>query len=412
MKKTRQTVISILSLIIILTFAGSAFAEEACVIKGSLTGCFYYNPDYGIDSETRPIPDYEVRHFIEPTLETGRTQQAALEAYNKVFVSGEYITPAEPEWEDTTLCYEKHYYYMNYMGSEIEIEDFLACTSGKYIHQWWYLSYSSSSDDGGACDGTWDVVCGIDSDADSIPDSEDNCPAIDNPNQEDADTDGNGDLCDNDTVYGTISGAVQDGVNVGIYRPNCGGDILLDTATTNSEGYYAFGNLSNGWHTIVPELEGYTFAPEINHPKIPQAEIISYDFMTRFIDNGDGTVTDNLTGLIWLKKASCLGALDWSEAKSTVAGLESGECELSDGSVPGDWRMPTFNELSGISTVMPATPFQYVEACPEDCDEEVWWTVNGSSAMGVMIIFMGGPTPPIRWPDWELGYTWAVKNGI
>ncbi len=27
----------------------------------------------------------------------------------------------------------------------------------------------------------------------------------------------------------------------------------------------------------------------------------------RFTDNGDGTVTDNLTGLTWLKNASCLG---------------------------------------------------------------------------------------------------------
>jgi len=28
----------------------------------------------------------------------------------------------------------------------------------------------------------------------------------------------------------------------------------------------------------------------------------------RFTDNEDGTVTDNLTGLIWLKNANCFGA--------------------------------------------------------------------------------------------------------
>ena len=27
----------------------------------------------------------------------------------------------------------------------------------------------------------------------------------------------------------------------------------------------------------------------------------------RFTDNGNGTVTDNLTGLIWLKNANCFG---------------------------------------------------------------------------------------------------------
>ena len=31
----------------------------------------------------------------------------------------------------------------------------------------------------------------------------------------------------------------------------------------------------------------------------------------RFTDNGDGTVTDNLTGLIWLKNADCFGSRTW-----------------------------------------------------------------------------------------------------
>jgi len=30
--------------------------------------------------------------------------------------------------------------------------------------------------------------------------------------------------------------------------------------------------------------------------------------------HGDGTVTDNLTGLIWLKNADCFGARDWANA--------------------------------------------------------------------------------------------------
>ena len=35
----------------------------------------------------------------------------------------------------------------------------------------------------------------------------------------------------------------------------------------------------------------------------------------RFKDNGDGTVTDNCTQLIWLKNANCFGEQQWSEAK-------------------------------------------------------------------------------------------------
>lgn len=34
----------------------------------------------------------------------------------------------------------------------------------------------------------------------------------------------------------------------------------------------------------------------------------------RFIDNSNGTITDMLTGLIWLKDASCFGLKDWYSA--------------------------------------------------------------------------------------------------
>ena len=34
----------------------------------------------------------------------------------------------------------------------------------------------------------------------------------------------------------------------------------------------------------------------------------------RFTDNLDGTITDNLTGLIWLKDANCFGYRNWGEA--------------------------------------------------------------------------------------------------
>ncbi len=60
----------------------------------------------------------------------------------------------------------------------------------------------------------------------------------------------------------------------------------------------------------------------------------------RFTDNGNGTVTDNLTGLIWLKNANCFGLRAWNDAVSDCNGLNSGECGLSDDSNAGDWRLP------------------------------------------------------------------------
>ena len=68
----------------------------------------------------------------------------------------------------------------------------------------------------------------------------------------------------------------------------------------------------------------------------------------RFTDNGDGTVKDNLTGLIWLKNANCFGEQNWMSALSDANTLASGTCGLTDGSVAGDWRLPNVKELQSL----------------------------------------------------------------
>jgi hypothetical protein len=78
----------------------------------------------------------------------------------------------------------------------------------------------------------------------------------------------------------------------------------------------------------------------------------------RFTDNGNGTVTDNLTGLIWLKNANCTcfysgdttgqNQRDWSGALTAANSLANGYCGLTDGSVAGDWRLPNVRELQSL----------------------------------------------------------------
>jgi len=71
-----------------------------------------------------------------------------------------------------------------------------------------------------------------------------------------------------------------------------------------------------------------------------------------FTDMGDGTIMDNDSGLIWLKDASSpdlagtdpSGMADWATATAAAAALSDGTGGLTDGSAPGDWRLPTILE--------------------------------------------------------------------
>jgi hypothetical protein len=67
----------------------------------------------------------------------------------------------------------------------------------------------------------------------------------------------------------------------------------------------------------------------------------------RFTDNSNGTVIDNLTGLIWLKNANCLG-VSWTAALKDVGSIANGQCGLTDGSTSGQWRVPNVRELESL----------------------------------------------------------------
>jgi len=68
----------------------------------------------------------------------------------------------------------------------------------------------------------------------------------------------------------------------------------------------------------------------------------------RFTKNNDGTVTDNLTGLIWLENANCFSTRTWAQALTDAANLQNGSCGLSDGSAAGEWRLPSKKELKSL----------------------------------------------------------------
>jgi hypothetical protein len=67
----------------------------------------------------------------------------------------------------------------------------------------------------------------------------------------------------------------------------------------------------------------------------------------RFTDNGDGTVTDNLTGLMWVKNANKIGNMTWYDALEHVNNLVLGGDGCGSTTLT-DWRLPNRFELESL----------------------------------------------------------------
>jgi hypothetical protein len=74
----------------------------------------------------------------------------------------------------------------------------------------------------------------------------------------------------------------------------------------------------------------------------------------RFTDNGDGTITDNLTALMWLKNANCAGvpANTQQDAILAVGQLnvagKMNNVDCGDVALHKDWRLPNIAELNSL----------------------------------------------------------------
>jgi quinol monooxygenase YgiN len=130
----------------------------------------------------------------------------------------------------------------------------------------------------------------------------------------------------------------------------------------------------------------------------------------RFTDNRDGTVTDNLTGLVWLRKANPFGLRTWQQALDDCNGLRSGQHGLKDGSRAGDWRLPNIREIESLVDYNEAGPcLPRAEELPfEDLRPSSYWTSTSvalapTEAMFIILgvgpaIFENKEHPFFVWP--------------
>ena len=149
----------------------------------------------------------------------------------------------------------------------------------------------------------------------------------------------------------------------------------------------------------------------------------------RFTDNGDGTVKDNLTGLIWLQDANCDGVMAWSNALDQAnelydgcsdCGGTDGDCGLSDDSSAGDWRLPNVRELQSLihygfyNPAMPDTDGtgKWVEGDPfSGVQSSDYWssTTNANDTSTAWRVYMSDGSAVSEEKSIE-NYVWPVRD--
>ena len=159
----------------------------------------------------------------------------------------------------------------------------------------------------------------------------------------------------------------------------------------------------------------------------------------RYEDNGDGTVTDCKSGLIWLKNANCTdtvggivktnGYLTWADAQKWVKGLADGApgpCGLTDGSSVGDWRLPTKSELMAMvdsaitkGYTNPAlTDASGTAQCLTGCifnnvSTSYYWTYTSypTDITSAFVLWMSAGTPDYSSKSSNSLFVWPVRGG-
>jgi hypothetical protein len=136
----------------------------------------------------------------------------------------------------------------------------------------------------------------------------------------------------------------------------------------------------------------------------------------RFTDNNNGTVTDNLTGLIWMKNANYFGACDWGEqALIRANSLCSGTADLTDGSKAGDWRLPNIKELESLidySKYHPPLPAGHPFWGISPGYSEFWSsTTDLRQSNGIWIAFFDANGQTSSVPKESTLNVWCVRGG-
>lgn len=133
------------------------------------------------------------------------------------------------------------------------------------------------------------------------------------------------------------------------YGDPADGDRIIDSqfATTTldvGDSEFGGGNLMFGVNFADGRIKGYPTG-EIKPGEGDKKFYVLYVRgnknygINHFVDNGDGTITDNATGLMWMQDDSKID-MNWKDALSYAENMEFAKYS--------DWRLPTIKELQSI----------------------------------------------------------------
>ena len=121
-----------------------------------------------------------------------------------------------------------------------------------------------------------------------------------------------------------------------------------ETANQESPGITTTAKLTGTGQSICFNSDGISIdCPSSGEAFFGQDAQFSYEAFD-YADNGNGTVTDNITGLTW-EKSPGSGPLSWSEAQTYCDSMTLADIE--------DWRMPSLKELFSISNFSTGWPY-------------------------------------------------------
>ncbi len=140
---------------------------------------------------------------------------------------------------------------------------------------------------------------------------------------------------------------------------------------------------------------------------------------SRFTDNSNGTITDNLTGLVWLKDGACVTLQNtlgkWVNAIDKARSLANGSCGLSDSSTVGQWRLPNLLELRSLFNEQQTNQAAWLNTQGfSNINASFYWssTTTADGTGGAWVVSMGSGSVDGYNKESEGFKVWAVRDQI